>query len=75
MKEAWNITQRCTRCCSSFTKACISIVVSVSMMTAIKKKKIAFISSGELEHETQEKPCHHVQKTNLQIQNLHKSID
>ena len=74
MKEAWNITQRCTRCCSSFTKACISIVVSVSMMTAIKKK-IAFISSGELEHETQEKPCHHVQKTNLQIQNLHKSID
>ena len=32
----------------------------MSMMTAIKKKKkFAFISSGALEHETLEKPCHH----------------
>ena len=57
LKGAWNITQICTRCRSSFTKACISIVVFVSMTTSIKK--IAFISSGDLEHETLEKPCHH----------------
>ena len=60
LKEAWYITQRHIRHRSSFTKAYISIVVSVSMMTAIKKKKkFAFISSGALEHETLEKPCHH----------------
>ena len=29
----------------------------MSMTTSIKK--IAFISSGDLEHETLEKPCHH----------------
>ena len=60
LKEAWYISQRRTRHRSSFKKVCISIVVSVSIMTAIKKKKkFAFISSGALEHETLEKPCHH----------------
>ena len=29
------------------------------MMIAKKKKKFAFISSEDLEHETLEKPCHH----------------
>ena len=53
LKEAWYITQRRTRRRNSFTKACISIVVFVSI------KEIVFISFGDLEHETLEKPCHH----------------
>ena len=46
------------------------------MMTDIynkKKKKIAFKSFGDLEHETLEKPCHHGPKnrsTNLESANI-----
>ena len=38
-------------------------------------KKIAFICSKNLDHETLEIPCHHGPKTNLVFQNLQILID